>query len=187
MPSHYDQGAAVTTPSTDRNIQTPAAQATGTANPPIPEDHSQQTPEFLQSLISELNTLRNEQSALFAKMYAPHPVISHESPHTPPYEAMEEYHRQGREFDYKISALKMQIQELRVLIALPPEALPKPELKKEEGPAQPATDVAGQSELAKGPSFPVQRQSGGGEPIQVNPGLDSDSKVKTGGQLGKGY
>ena len=139
MPFDAGDPPSGVTPAQDFNVQTPAAQATGTANPPIPEDHAQQTPEFLTKLISELNTLRNEQSALFAKMYPPHAPISHESSHLPPYEVHEEYRRQDREYDYKIAGLKMQIQELKVLIARPPEAMPEPELEKTMGPTSPPT------------------------------------------------
>lgn len=140
MPGLYGEpGAQLNTPATDYNVQTPAAQATGTANPAPPADHAQQTPEFLQKLIMELKRLRQEQSNLFAKMYAPHPVISHEMPHTePPYEMMEEWRRQDREFDLKIFALKRQIEDLKVLLARP-GVTPEPELITVEGPSGPMT------------------------------------------------
>ncbi len=146
MPGHYDEaGAQIRTPAGDYNVQTPAAQATGTANPAPPADHAQQTPEFLQNLIAELHGLVQEQSVLFAKMYTPHPVISHESPHTePPYEVMEELRRQDRELDQKIFAIKRQINELRVLLARP-GVTPAPELITVEGPSGPATPEPAES------------------------------------------
>lgn len=126
-------------PVQDQNITTPAAQATGTANPAIPADHAQQTPEFLQKLIMELRRLRQEQSQLFADMYPPHAPISHESPHTePPYEVMEELRRQDRELDLKIFAIKRQIDDLKVLLARP-GVTPEPELITVPGPSGPAT------------------------------------------------
>jgi DNA repair exonuclease SbcCD ATPase subunit len=127
----------VSTPAQDQNIQTPAAQATGTANPPIPADHAQQTPEFLQKLIRELNDLRNQQAELYAKMYpAPSPLGGRpKKSYKPPYEVQEEYRRQDMEFDKKISALKGQIQELRTLLARTVQ--PEPELGKMPGPTQP--------------------------------------------------
>lgn len=138
MPCTYGhQGAQVSTPAQDFNVQTPAAQATGTANPPIPEDHAQQTPEFLQKLIQELNKLRQEQSELYAKMYPPTAVMQAGPPVRPPYEVLEELRRQDEEYDLKISALKGQIQELRTLLARP--VLPKPELEQAAGPSQPPT------------------------------------------------
>jgi hypothetical protein len=120
-------------------VQTPAAQATGTANPPVPADHAQQTPEFLQKLIRELNDLRNQQSELYAKMYrSPSPLGGRpKKSYTPPYEEQREYRRQDEEFDRKISALKGQVQELRVLLAR--TAMPEPELGKVPGPTAPPT------------------------------------------------
>lgn len=158
MPSHYGSEANPVQPAQDHNIQTPAAQSTGTANPPIPADHVQQTPEFLQKLIRQLNSLRQAQSDLFAQMYAPHAPMTHEAPHIPPYEQMEEWHRQDEEFDQKISALKMQINELRTLLARPGQH-PHPGTEEVPGATQPMTDPAAQSELAKGPNFPVQNPS----------------------------
>ena len=134
----HEAGTAVQ-PAKDLNIQTPAAQATGTANPPIPEDHAQQTPEFLTELIRELNKLQQEQSELYAKMYPPmKPGVSN-APAKPPYEELIELKRQDREYDNKISALRMQIRELHGLLARPAGAMPKPELKKEVGPTSPPT------------------------------------------------
>jgi hypothetical protein len=118
------------------NVQTPGAQSTGTANPPIPADHEQQTPEFVQKLIKELHQLRQEQSELFAKMYPPHSPVTHEAPHVlPAYEEQEEYRRQDLEYDRKIAALKMQLQEIKVLIAR--KAQPEPETEKVPGPTAP--------------------------------------------------
>jgi predicted Rossmann fold nucleotide-binding protein DprA/Smf involved in DNA uptake len=135
MPCTFDHKTSTVQPAQDFNVQTPAAQSTGTANPPIPADHAQQTPEFLQKLIKQLNQLKQEQSVLYAKMYgSPHSLMSHEPPHMPPYEVLEEYRRQDREFDTKISALKMQIQELRTLLARP-AVQPEPELEKAPAPA----------------------------------------------------
>ena len=57
------QGAQLRTPTPDENVVTPAAQATGTANPAPPADHAQQTPEFLQKMIQTLKGLVQEQSA----------------------------------------------------------------------------------------------------------------------------
>ncbi len=125
-------GEGVSTPVADFNIQTPAAQATGTANPPIPEDHTQQTPEFLLKLIAELNRLRQESSELYAKMY---PAAQDGPPSRPPYEELAEYKRQDVELDAKIGALKVQIDDLRVLIAKP--VMPAPELTKVVGPTGP--------------------------------------------------
>ena len=132
-----DAGSELATPVEDKNIQTPAAQATGTANPPIPADHAQQTPEFLSSLIRELNTLRQESSDLFAKMYPPHSPLTHEAPHRPPYEELAEYKRLDAELDGKIGALKAQIDDLRVLIAK--KVQPAPETNKVVGPSGPLT------------------------------------------------
>ena len=139
------QGAQINTPAIDHNVQTPAAQAAGTANPAPPADHAQQTPEFLQKLITELHGLVQEQSVLFAKMYTPHPPISHESVHTdPPYEVMEELRRQDRTLDLKIDALKSQIRELHVLLARP-GVTPAPELVTVPGPSGPATPEPAES------------------------------------------
>lgn len=138
MPDHYGSDASLVQPVQDHNIQTPAAQSTGTANPPIPADHAQQTPEFLQKLIRQLNTLRQAQSDLFAQMYSPHAPVVHEAPHIPPYEQMEEWHRQDEEYDRKITALKMQIGELRTLLARP-GVHPHPGTEEVVGPTGPPT------------------------------------------------
>lgn len=139
------RGAQTHTPTPDENVVTPAAQATGTANPAPPEDHAQQTPEFLQKMIQTLNGLVQEQSVLFAKMYTPHPMITHEGPHTdPPYEVMEELRRQDRQLDTKIWALKSQIRELHVLLARP-GVTPAPELTTVAGPSGPATPEPAES------------------------------------------
>ena len=139
MPGLMDSsGATIRTPATNRNVQTPAAQATGTANPAPPEDHAQQTPEFLQELITALRGLVAEQSALFAKMYTPHPMISHEGPETePPYEVLTELRRQDAELDSQIFALKHQLRELPVLLARP-GVTPSQELSRVTGPTGPA-------------------------------------------------
>ena len=137
MPFDAGDPPSGVTPSQDFNVQTPAAQATGTANPPIPEDHAQQTPEFLTKLIAELNKLRQEQSELYAKMYPPMKMGQSNAPMRPPYEELEEYRRQDREYDYKIAALRMQVQELHVLLARKPIA--EPELEKTTGPTSPPT------------------------------------------------
>ena len=144
MPSHYGESSNPNQPVADVNIQTPAAQATGTANPPIPADHAQQTPEFLQKLIRQLNTLRQEQSELFAKMYPPHAPIIHEAPHIPPYEQLLDYQRQDEEYDQKISAIKMQIQELRVLLARPGQH-PHPGTEEVTGPTSLTTPEPAES------------------------------------------
>jgi len=126
-------------PAQDLNIATPAAQATGTANPSPPADHAQQTPEFLSNLILELHSLRQEQSELFAEMYPPHAPIVHEAPHSlPRYEVMEELRRKDRELDGKIFALKRQVDDLKVLLARP-GVPPAPELVTVSGPSGPAT------------------------------------------------
>lgn len=140
------QGAQGVTPAADYNVQTPAAIAAGTANPAPPADHAQQTPEFLQKLIMELQGLVQEQSAVFAEMYKPHSPITHESMHIdPPYEVMEELRRKDRELDLKIWPLKSQIRELRVLLARP-GVTPEPELITVEGPSGPSTpEMAAQS------------------------------------------
>jgi hypothetical protein len=149
MPCSYDhQGAQISTPARDLNIQTPAAQATGTANPPIPADHAQQTPEFLQKLIKELNDLRNQQSELYAKMYRPASPLGGrpKKSYQPPYEVQEEYRRQDEEFDRKIYALKGQIQELRTLLAR--KVQPEPELGKMPGPTQPPSPEPAEAKRA---------------------------------------
>ncbi|KKL27394.1 hypothetical protein LCGC14_2385570 [marine sediment metagenome] len=140
MPCEFGHiGGQVSTPAVDHNMQTPAAMATGTANPAVPADQVPQTPEFLQKLISELNDLRNKQSELFAKMYPPASPLGGrpKKEYKPPYEVQEEYRRQDRELDIKIAALKGQIQELKVLLARP--TMPMPELGKSPGPTQPAS------------------------------------------------
>ncbi len=136
MPEQYGEGSNPNQPVQDFNIQTPAAQATGTANPPIPADHMQKTPEFIQKLIQQLNTLRQEQSELFAKMYPMSRTMG--PPARPPYEEMEEYRRQDYEYDQKISALKHQIQELRTLLARPAQH-PHPGVAEVPGPTSPQT------------------------------------------------
>ena len=143
MPSHYGENSNPNQPVQDHNIQTPAAQATGTANPPIPADHAQQTPEFLTKLIGQLNTLRQEQSELFAKMY-PMSRAPGIASARPPYEELEEYQRQDAEYDQKISALKMQITELRVLLARPGQH-PHPETEEVVGPTGPTTPEPAES------------------------------------------
>lgn len=137
-PCSYDhQGAQVSTPALDQNVQTPAAQSTGTANPAVPADQMPQTPEFLQKLIQELKTLQNKQSEVYAKLYRDasplggRPKKSYE----PPYEVKEELRRQDRELDLKIGAIKGQINELRVLMARPVQ--PMPETEKVMGPTAP--------------------------------------------------
>ncbi|KKN84477.1 hypothetical protein LCGC14_0289390 [marine sediment metagenome] len=139
MCNYCGEHASGVIPTQDYNVQTPAAQATGTANPPIPADHEQQTPEFLQKLIASLNTLRQEQSELYAKMYPPMKPGQSNAPARPPYEVLEEYKRQDREYDDKINALRMQIRELHILLARKAEAMPKPELEKTPGPTAPPT------------------------------------------------
>ena len=133
-------------PAADMNIQTPAAMATGTANPAIPEDHAQQTPEFLTKMIAQYNSLRQEQSELFAKMYPPMVPGQSNAPLKPPYEQVAEYHRQDLELDAKIGSLLTQITELHTLLAKP--TTPSPELTKETGPTQPGTPET--AEVAKG-------------------------------------
>ena len=133
-------------PAADLNIQTPAAQATGTANPPIPEDHAQQTPEFLQRMITQYNALRQEQSELFAKMYPPMmPGVSN-APMKPPYEQVAEYHRQDLELDAKIGALRSKITELHTLLTRPTN--PTPDLTTELGPTQPSTQAPAEVDKA---------------------------------------
>lgn len=134
-------GSPLSTPSQDRNIQTPAAQATGTANAPIPADHEQQTPEFLRNLIQEVNKLRQEQSELYAKMYPMSPPNG--PPAKPPYEELEEMKRLDREYDMKIGALRAQIQELSVLLAKKADS--KPELGTMVGPTGPASPEPAES------------------------------------------
>jgi len=117
-----------TVPAIDQNIASPAAVSTGTANPPIPAELAQQTPEFLTSLISDVDTLRQAQSELFAKMYPPMRPGQSNAPAKPPYEELIEYRRQDLEYDVKIAGLRGQIQELHVLLARPPSDKPAPEL-----------------------------------------------------------
>lgn len=132
-------GEELVTPVEDQNIQTPAAVATGTPNPAIPEDHAQQTPEFLTKLIGELNRLRQESSELYAKMY---PMTVDGPPSRPPYEELAEFKRLDAELDSKIGAVKSQIDDLRVLLAKPTK--PMLELTKAPAPAGPA--IAGATE-----------------------------------------
>ncbi len=140
MPGHSGETSG-TVPADDKNIQTPAAVSTGTANPPVPDELAQQTPEFLTKLIQELNTLRQEQSELFAKMYPPMKPGQSNAPAKPPYEELIEYRRQDREFDYKIDGLKGQIRELHVLLARPPAEKVAPELSTAPPPKAPSSDV----------------------------------------------
>ena len=138
---HYigdeDEGAGATVPAVDQNIVTPAAVATGTANPEVtPAEERPVTPEFLTERISELNSLREEQSALYAKMYPESMVSGNNAPSKPPYETMEMYHRQDREYDSKIAGLRVQINQMSVLLNSPDDA--KPETKTEAPPATPA-------------------------------------------------
>ena len=128
-------------PAVDQNIQTPAAVATGTANPAIPEDHAQQTPEFLQKLIAEYDKLRQEQSELFAKMYTMSRSSGNNAPTKPSYETMEMYHRQDREYDSKISGLRRQIESLHVLLARPPMAKPETKVAPPREVAAPAVEL----------------------------------------------
>lgn len=105
----------------ENTIVTPA-QDNNAPSPPVPADHVPQTPEFLTKLISDLQSLRQEQSELFAKMYPISSVVERSGPPAkPPYEQLEEYKRQDRTLDQKIGALKAQIQELHVLLARPSE------------------------------------------------------------------
>lgn len=137
-PCSYDhRGAQISTPAQDLNVQTPAAQSTGTANPAVPADQMPQTPEFLQKLIRELKELQNKDSEIYAKMYrSPSPLGGRpKKSYEPPYEEMEELRRQSRELDLKIGAIKGQIQELRVLLARP--VIPMPETEKVMGPTAP--------------------------------------------------
>ena len=131
------QGGQVSTPAQDFNVQTPAAQATGTANPHIPAGHAQQTPEFLQKLIGELNDLSNKQSELFAKMYPPASPLGGrpKNSYKPPYQVQEEYRRQDQELDKKIAALKGQIRDLNVLLSR--QAMPAPQVEPVPGPTAP--------------------------------------------------
>ena len=132
-------------PAVDQNIVTPAAMATGTANPGnLPEEEKPKTPEFLKHLIEHKDELQAEQSELFAKMYPMNMSSGNNAPTKPPYETMEMYHRMDREFDSKIAALRVQIDQLHVLLAREPEA--KPELdteKAEAAPAAPAPELKG--------------------------------------------
>ncbi len=126
MPCRYDhQGGQVSTPAQDFNA--PSAQ--------VPADHKQQTPEFLQKLISQLKELENKQSEVFAKMYRPESPLGGrpKKSYKPAYEEKLELQRQDKELDEKIAALKGQIRELHVLIARGEE--PKPELEKAPPPS----------------------------------------------------
>lgn len=133
---------------------------------PLPEGHEQQTPEFLQKLLDELKRIQDEQDENFRKMYPPvRSIGSESSPPRPRYEVLQEYQDKDVELDRKASAIKQQIQYLRVLIAQQTQE-PKPELTEAMKPETPA-DPATQAEVLKGPNFPVQRPSGGGEVIEV--------------------
>ena len=138
-------GEELSTPVEDQNIQTPAAVATGTPNPAVPDDHAQQTPEFLTKLIVELNRLRQESSDLFAKMY---PMSVDGPPAKPAYEELADYKRQDAELDRKIGALRSQIDDLVVLLARP--KAPAPELTKAAAPSGPA--LAGVPEQPSSPA-----------------------------------
>lgn len=143
--SDHGKGEELSTPVVDFNIQTPATISTGTANPPIPEDHAQQTPEFLTKLIVELNRLRQESSELYAKMY---PMSVDGPPSRPPYEELAEYKRLDEELDGKIGAIKAQIDDLRVLLAKP--TIPALELMKAKAPSGPAIAGATDQPSLKG-------------------------------------
>lgn len=145
MPGHWDMGdesAEVSTPAQDFNVQTLGAQATKSANPPIPADHAPQTPEFLMQLIAELNRLRQEQSDLFNEYYPP--LKPGQVSKTPKYLEVEEYRRKTDELDRKISAIKQRIQSLRILLARPE---PEPEYKETPGPKQPTSWAPQQEQL----------------------------------------
>lgn len=121
-PCSYDhRGASIVTPGQDFNVQTPAAQATGTPNPAIPVDHIAQTPEFLQKLIAELKILENKDSELFAKMYSsPSPMGGRpKKNYQPHYEERRGYQRESEKLQTKIRALKSQIDELDMLLSRP--------------------------------------------------------------------
>ncbi len=132
-------------PALDQNIATPAAMATGTANPGnLPPEEKPKTPEFLKHLIEHRDELQAEQSELFAKMYPMNMSSGNNAPTKPPYETMEMYHRQDREYDSKIAALRVQIDQLHVLLAREPEATPELDVPTVEGaPAAPAAELKG--------------------------------------------
>ena len=128
-------------PAVDQNIVTEGAIATGTANPPIPDEFKQETPEFLAEMISQMDTLRQEQSELFAKMYPMNMSSGNNAPTKPPYEEMEEYRRLDREYDSKISGLRRQIEQLHVLLARPPMAEPETKTAPPREVAAPAVEL----------------------------------------------
>lgn len=154
-------------PGVDYNIATPAAQKTGTANAPIPETERPATPEFLLELIREFDGLRQRDSEILADMY---PYLKpSQVPKQPPYEQREQLKRESEEIQKKMVSLKARIQSMRVLLVAQPPV--QPELDKQKGPAYPQ-DAATQSELTRGPAFPVQRPSESYTPTNVplNPG-----------------
>lgn len=104
--------------SRDGNIVRPAAEQPPVHPTPLPEGHEQQTPEFLNQLISELNQIRNRRSALFAARYSLRnsPVGGSEYKE-PAYEQVIEWEKEEEELNKKEYALIAQIQELRVLLA----------------------------------------------------------------------
>ena len=130
-------------PAVDQNIVTKGAEATGTANPPIPEGFEQQTPEFLAEMIAQMDTLRQEQSELFAKMYPPMRMGQSNAPVKPPYEEMEMYRRLDREYDSKIAGLRVKIESLHVLLSRPPMAEPETKTAPPRDVPAPAAEVAG--------------------------------------------
>lgn len=162
MPCSYDHVNSTLEPGQDFNVQTPAAQATGTANPPIPESERPATPEFLQELIRELDALRQRDSENWADMYPA--VKPGQVPKVPPYEQKLQYERESEEIQKKIAALRARIYSMRVLLAAKPPT--EPELEKTKGPAFPA-DAVTAPEVQKGPPFPVQKPSEPFTPVEV--------------------
>ena len=132
-------------PVVDQNMVTKGAEATGTANPPIPDELKQETPEFLSEMISQMDTLRQEQSELFAKMYPPMHMGQSNASVKPKYEELEMYKRLDREYDSKIAGLRVKIENLHVLLERPPMAEPETKVMASRDVPPPAAEIAGPS------------------------------------------
>ena len=153
MPCEYGHTNLNVEPSQDFNVQTPAAQKTGTANPPIPESERPVTPEFLRELIRELDALRQRDSEIWADMYPQSkPGVT---PKVPPYETREQYKRESEEISKKMASLQARINSMRVLLAARPPT--EPELDKAKPASAPVSYAP--SELEVGPRLPLQRPS----------------------------
>lgn|SRR5574341_1169715 len=105
-------GTSGTVPTIDKNPEPPAP----------PADHEPQTPELLQTLIAELNRVRNEKSQLFAEMQRPQNQLGKGS-YKSDIEATWERQNKEQALDDKEGELMLQIRQLMHL--LPPEKRPR--------------------------------------------------------------